>query len=160
MTGTTFKDMLEFLLIIIGPYAISLFLKASNEDFLTDDNKAEIEKKYRAFLRDKETQYEPDIHIQNSCESSTERQIAPSSETPSGSGYTCSGQTHPIELKAMSKVLTDKILSGDEPEEKQNTPSSETPDKEVYGDIAKETDLLLQNKQKTDSAKKWYIFVK
>lgn len=137
LTGATFNDMLEFLLIIIGPYAISLFLKASNEDFLTNDNKAEIEKIYKAFVHDKETQYESDIHIQNDFQTSTEKQIAPSSK------YTRSKQTNQRELKDMKKV------SRDEPEEKPTTSfSSETHDKEVSGHIAKETDPLLQSKTK------------
>lgn len=149
LTGTTFKDMLEYLLIIVGPYAISLFLKASNEDFLTNDNKAEIEKIYKAFVHDKETQYESDIHIQNDFESSTEKHIAPFSETPSGSGYTRSGQTYQLELKDMKKVFPDKKLYGDEPGEKQTTSfSSKTHDKEVSGHIAKETDPLLPKETK------------
>lgn len=46
LTGSSFKDILEFLLIIIGPYAISLFLKVNKEDFLTVENKTEIENEY------------------------------------------------------------------------------------------------------------------
>lgn len=50
LTGSSFKDMLEFLLIIIGPYAISLFLKVNKEDFLTEENKTEIKKEYTYFM--------------------------------------------------------------------------------------------------------------
>lgn len=47
LTGPSFQHILEFLLIIIGPYAISIFLKKINkEDFLTDNNKTEIEKEH------------------------------------------------------------------------------------------------------------------
>lgn len=50
LTGSSFKDMLEFLLIIIGPYAISLFLKVNKEDFLTEENKTEIKNEYTYFM--------------------------------------------------------------------------------------------------------------
>lgn len=93
LTGTTFKDIMEFLLIIIGPFAIALFLKASKDDFPTD------EKKYWAYFIDKKIQYEPQINNINSCESLTEKQNVSSSETPSGSGY--GRQNQSIELKSI-----------------------------------------------------------
>lgn len=49
LTGTNFKDMMEFMLIIIGPYAISVFLKANKDDFLTEENKSEIKTAYNAY---------------------------------------------------------------------------------------------------------------
>lgn len=125
LTGTTFKDMLEFLLIIIGPYAIALFLKANKDDFLTDGNKAEIEKKYRAFLTNRET-FVIDACNQNNCESSTEIQSATPSETPSGSGN--NRKSNEIELNYMSTASLDSDVS-------------ET--------IPKETDPLLQKGKKT-----------
>lgn len=44
LTGSGFKDILEFLLIIIGPYAITLVLKSSKDNSLTKENETEIEK--------------------------------------------------------------------------------------------------------------------
>lgn len=49
LTGSSFKDILEFLLIIIGPYAISLFLKVNKENFLTVENKTEIKNEYNIY---------------------------------------------------------------------------------------------------------------
>lgn len=49
LTGANFKDMLEFILIIIGPYAISVFLKASKDDFLTEENESEIKIAYNNY---------------------------------------------------------------------------------------------------------------
>lgn len=49
LTGSGFKDILEFLLIIIGPYAITLVLKSSKDNFLTEKNKTEIEKTHKKF---------------------------------------------------------------------------------------------------------------
>lgn len=43
----SFQNIIGFLLLIIGPYAISLFFKANQETFLTDENKFEIRKAYR-----------------------------------------------------------------------------------------------------------------
>lgn len=40
----SFQDIVGFLLLIIGPYAISLFFKANQENFLSDENKREIVK--------------------------------------------------------------------------------------------------------------------
>lgn len=41
----SFQDIVGFLLLIIGPYAISLFFKANQENFLSDENKREINEK-------------------------------------------------------------------------------------------------------------------
>lgn len=49
LTGTSFDKLLEFLLIIIGPYAISFFLKGNNNDFLTDENKEDIRELYNKY---------------------------------------------------------------------------------------------------------------
>lgn len=48
LTGPNFQQILQFFLIIIGPYAISLFLKANKDDFLTEENKRDIK---AAFIR-------------------------------------------------------------------------------------------------------------
>lgn len=48
LTGSDFKDILQFLLIIIGPYAIIFFLKANKSDFLTEENKRQIQEAYDA----------------------------------------------------------------------------------------------------------------
>lgn len=40
----SFQNIVGFLLLIIGPYAISLFFKANQENFLTNENKFEIKK--------------------------------------------------------------------------------------------------------------------
>lgn len=53
LTGSGFKDILEFLLIIIGPYAITLVLKSSKDNFLTEENKTEIEKEHKNFKTQK-----------------------------------------------------------------------------------------------------------
>lgn len=104
LTGTTFKDLLEFLLIIVGPYAISLFLKPNKENFLTNDNKAEIDEKYKLFYKtffiDKKIQYDSESNNENSSESLMLNQTAAFSETPSGSGYT--HQNRQINLEDMS----------------------------------------------------------
>lgn len=55
ITGTNFKDVMELIIIFIGPYAISLFLKASEINYLTNKNKLEIEKSYKSFDRTKPT---------------------------------------------------------------------------------------------------------
>lgn len=48
LTGPNFQQILQFFLIIIGPYAVSLFLKANKDDFLTEENKRDIK---AAFIR-------------------------------------------------------------------------------------------------------------
>lgn len=55
ITGTNFKDVMELIIIFIGPYAISLFLKASEINYLTNKNKLEIEKSFKSFDRTKPT---------------------------------------------------------------------------------------------------------
>lgn len=55
ITGTNFKDVMELIIVFIGPYAISLFLKASEINYLTYRNKLEIEKSYKSFDRSKLT---------------------------------------------------------------------------------------------------------
>lgn len=53
LTGSGFKDILEFLLIIIGPYAITLVLKSSKDNFLTEENRTEIKKAHKNFKTQK-----------------------------------------------------------------------------------------------------------
>lgn len=50
-SGSNLQSMVEVLLLIIGPYAISLFLKVSKENFLTDENKREIRCAYDEFKK-------------------------------------------------------------------------------------------------------------
>lgn len=54
LTGPDFKDILQFLLILIGPYAIIFFLKANNSDFLTEENKKQILEAYETYSREKQ----------------------------------------------------------------------------------------------------------
>lgn len=49
LTGPNFQQILEFSLIIIGPYAISFFLKANKDDFLTEENKRDIKRAFMLF---------------------------------------------------------------------------------------------------------------
>lgn len=49
LTGSDFKDIIQFLLIIIGPYAIIFFIKANNSDFISEENKRQIEDAYNEF---------------------------------------------------------------------------------------------------------------
>ena len=49
LDGSSVKSIIEFLLLIIGPYAISFFLKTNKGDFLSDENKKEIEQKLADF---------------------------------------------------------------------------------------------------------------
>lgn len=51
LTGANFKDMMEFLLIIIGPYAISVFLKTNKDGFLTEENESEIKLAYKIYYK-------------------------------------------------------------------------------------------------------------
>lgn len=48
-SGSNLQSIVEVLLLIIGPYAISLFLKVSKENFLTEENKREIKCEYDIF---------------------------------------------------------------------------------------------------------------
>lgn len=49
LIGLSFKDILEFLLIIIGFYVILLFLKVNKENFLIVENKIEIKNEYNIY---------------------------------------------------------------------------------------------------------------
>lgn len=49
LTGPNFQQILEFNLIIIGPYAISFFLKATKDDFLIEENKRDIKDAFMRF---------------------------------------------------------------------------------------------------------------
>lgn len=49
ITGTNYKDIMELIIIFIGPYAISLFLKANEDYFLSNKNKDEIKKLYKSY---------------------------------------------------------------------------------------------------------------
>lgn len=51
LNATSVKSIVEFLLLIIGPYAISFFIKTNKGDFLSDENKQEIEQKLNEFER-------------------------------------------------------------------------------------------------------------
>ena len=42
LTGPDFSEMVQFLLLSLSPYAINLVLKLNKENFLTNENKAEI----------------------------------------------------------------------------------------------------------------------
>lgn len=55
LTGSDFKDILELVLVVIGPYAVSLFLKANKEEFLSDKNKLEIEDVYKLYIKNGHT---------------------------------------------------------------------------------------------------------
>lgn len=46
LTGSSFDHILEFLLILVGPYAITIFLKTKTGNFLSDKNKDEIKKEF------------------------------------------------------------------------------------------------------------------
>lgn len=51
LTGSDFKDILELVLVVNVPYAVSLFLKANKEEFLSDKNKHEIESLYVSYTK-------------------------------------------------------------------------------------------------------------
>lgn len=59
LTGSDFKDILQFLLIIIGPYAIIFFIKANNSDFLTEENKRQIQDAYENACEKKDVENPP-----------------------------------------------------------------------------------------------------
>ena len=46
LIGTNFKDNLEVLLFIIGPYAVAFVLKTDKGDYLSEENKSEIKNTY------------------------------------------------------------------------------------------------------------------
>lgn len=57
LTEITFQPILEFLLVIFGPYAISFFLKENSGDFLNKDNKREIRNAFMAFKSGKSNKH-------------------------------------------------------------------------------------------------------
>lgn len=83
LTGSSFKDILEFLLIIIGPYAISLFLKVNKEDFLTEENKTEIKNEYTYFMSDKKVDNETKVKTQIGSTSQNQLPVPDSTSTSS-----------------------------------------------------------------------------
>lgn len=83
LTGSSFKDILEFLLIIIGPYAISLFLKVNKEDFLTEENKTEIKNEYTYFMSDKKVDNETKKKTQIGSTSQNQLPVPDSTSTSS-----------------------------------------------------------------------------
>lgn len=48
-TNYNFREVLEVVLLAVGPYAISLFVKANNDTFLTADDKQEIKREYESY---------------------------------------------------------------------------------------------------------------
>ncbi|XP_062598591.1 uncharacterized protein LOC134260020 [Saccostrea cucullata] len=55
LSSASFKDVLEITLVLIGPYAISVFLKANDKNFLTEENKQEIRNIFKTYHRLKES---------------------------------------------------------------------------------------------------------
>lgn len=51
LSSASFKDVVELLLVLIGPYFISLFVKAGANDFLTHADKEDIENACHEYLR-------------------------------------------------------------------------------------------------------------
>lgn len=49
LNTSNLQAILEFLLIVFGPYAVSFFLKANNNDFLNEENKSEIKNGLKSF---------------------------------------------------------------------------------------------------------------
>ena len=49
LNTTSVKSIVEFLLLLISPYAISFFIKTNKGDFLSDENKKEIKQIYEEF---------------------------------------------------------------------------------------------------------------
>lgn len=58
ITGTNFSYIMELIIILIGPYAISLFLKGNEDNFLSNENKEEIEKLYESYNETSGFEYE------------------------------------------------------------------------------------------------------
>lgn len=79
LTGSSFKDILEFLLIIIGPYAISLFLKVNREDFLTEENKTEIKHEYDYYIMS-------DKKVDNKTKEKTQERSTSQNQSPGTDG--------------------------------------------------------------------------
>lgn len=79
-------------------------MKPNKDNYLTNENKAEIDEKYKTFYKtffiDKKIQYDSECYNENSSESLMLNQTAAFSETPSGSGYT--QQNPQINLDDMS----------------------------------------------------------
>lgn len=50
MNAPHFRDIFSIILVIIGPYAISFFLKGNNHNFLNTVNKSEIKTAYNCYL--------------------------------------------------------------------------------------------------------------
>lgn len=93
LTGSSFKDILEFLLIIIGPYAISLFLKVNKEDFLTEENKTEIKNEYTYFMSDKKVDNETKEKTQIVSTSQNQLPVPDSTSTSSSADTNADDQT-------------------------------------------------------------------
>lgn len=53
-TNYNFKEVVEVVLLAVGPYAISLFVKANNDTFLTADDKQEIKREYESYKTSRE----------------------------------------------------------------------------------------------------------
>lgn len=73
-TGATVPYIVETLLLIIGPYAISLFLRVYKENFLTDENKIEIQSAYDSYIElqlsdihDEHVQNPPSLQEEEDC---------------------------------------------------------------------------------------------
>lgn len=58
-TGSNLPYVIESLLLVISPYAISLFLKGSQENFLTDENKSEIKSAFDSYTPSSDSQNAP-----------------------------------------------------------------------------------------------------
>lgn len=50
LTGYNVQDTAELVLVAVSPYAISLFMKTRNDNFLTFDDKQEITKEYESYM--------------------------------------------------------------------------------------------------------------
>lgn len=55
LSGYDIKDIIEVILVSIGPYAISFFLKGNNDNFLSDKNKLEIKREYNRYINQSTT---------------------------------------------------------------------------------------------------------
>lgn len=50
LTIYNFKEVVEVVLLAVGPYAFSLFVKANNDTFFTVDDKQEISREYESYI--------------------------------------------------------------------------------------------------------------
>lgn len=50
ITNYNFKEVVEVVLLAVGPYAFSLFVKVNNDTFLTVDDKQEIRREYESYI--------------------------------------------------------------------------------------------------------------